>query len=98
MLTSLPNAKHRSESLTFWLLQHPLAQHAETLYSALDTVSKSMKSVKEVLESNSQMVIIVVAAILIFVAKKCLEKSERNKMRMKMDAAAVGGLGYGAIY
>ena len=83
---------------TFNSMEHSLdfegAEGAESEYS----VFGAMQSVKDGVASNVQMVVIVVAAMLIFVAKRCLEQSERNKLRMKMDAATSGGLGYGAVY
>jgi len=66
--------------------------------TVLDSVTSTMRSARECVESNVQMVVIVVAAMLILVAKRCLDRSQRKRTRMKMDAAASGGLGYGAVY
>jgi len=68
------------------------------LLSVIDELSSEMRSATDCVASNVQMVIIVVAALLILVAKRCLDRSQQKRMRMKMDAAASGGLGYGAVY
>jgi len=74
-------------------------EHDQDGQEAVDSLlGDALRSAKDAVAANLQIAVIVAAAALILVARRCLEQSERNELRMKMDAATSGGLGYGAVY